>query len=46
MTKLKLTERELLVEKLVDELKELYALEKPLPDMEERLKQLRTCKIT
>lgn len=35
MTKLALTERELLVEKLVDELKELYALEKPLPDMEE-----------
>ena len=35
MTKLELTERELLVEKLVDELKELYSLEKPLPDMEE-----------
>ena len=35
MTKLELTERELLVEKLVDELKELYSLEEPLPPMAE-----------
>lgn len=35
MKQLDLTKQELLVEKLVDELKELYSLEEPLPDMEE-----------
>lgn len=35
MKQLELTKQELLVERLVDELKELYSLEKPLPDMEE-----------
>lgn len=35
MKQLELTKQELLVEKLVDELKELYSLEEPLPDMAE-----------
>lgn len=35
MKQLELTKQELLVERLVDELKELYSLEEPLPDMAE-----------
>ena len=35
MKQLDLTKQELLIERLVDELKELYSLEEPLPDMEE-----------
>lgn len=35
MKQLELTKQELLVEELVDELKELYSLEKSLPDMAE-----------
>ena len=35
MKQLELTKQELLVERLIDELKELYSLEKPLPDMAE-----------
>lgn len=35
MKQLELTKQELFVERLVDELKELYSLEKPLPDMAE-----------
>lgn len=35
MKQLDLTKQELLVEELVDELKELYSLEEPLPDMAE-----------
>lgn len=35
MKQLELTKQELLVERLVDELKELYSFEEPLPDMAE-----------
>lgn len=35
MKQLELTKQELLVERLVDELKELYSLEESLPDMAE-----------
>lgn len=35
MKQLELTKQELLVERLVDELKELYSMEQPLPDMAE-----------
>lgn len=35
MKQLDLTKQELLIERLVDELKELYSLEEPLPDMVE-----------
>lgn len=35
MKQLELTKQELLVERLVDELKELYSLEEPLPAMAE-----------
>ncbi|WP_392436259.1 hypothetical protein ACF3OI_09860 (plasmid) [Finegoldia magna] len=37
MKKLELTVQELFVEKLVDELRELYSLEEPLPDMADDL---------